>query len=150
MNLGSGGSPGEALGPTGTTAEATPSPLGAAPGLGLGLGFGPDAVAPLPGGGFTGTVVWTGVTDLWAPRRGGVVMGGTDFGTVVEGEVPAGTVVGVATSGVGVGGVGVAGTTPIGCVVSGADGVVVGVVRDGRVDEGALVVAGAVGGGPVV
>ncbi len=142
MNLGSGGSRREGLGPEGATAEAAPLPPGRATGLGFGLG--PAVATPVPGSGFTGGAVVGRPVDFLAWPRTGVVVDGAVLGTVVEGEVRAGTVVGVTINGVGVGGVGVDGTAPPGCVVGGADGVVVPTV------EGDLVVTGLAPGPPVV
>ena len=111
VNLGSGGSWGEAVGPVGATAAATPVPPGWAPTLGPGLD--PAVAAVLPGGGCTGTAGLGVMAGFFAGARSGVVVDGTALGTVVEGEVPATTVV-VVTSGVGVGGVGEDGTVPAG------------------------------------
>jgi len=106
--LGCGGSSREGLAPAGATADDTPLPVGAGPGLGA--GFVPAVAAALPPGGCARTGGLGGVTDFFDRPRWGVVVDG-DEGTVVGG-VTAGTVVDGTPSGVGVGGVGVDGTPP--------------------------------------
>ena len=106
--MGCGGSSREGLAPAGATADDTPLPVGAGPGLGA--GFVPAVAAALPPGGCARTGGLGGVTDFFDRPRWGVVVDG-DEGTVVGG-VTAGTVVDGTPSGVGVGGVGVDGTPP--------------------------------------